>query len=345
MTESEKRRANVIRWTAKTALVIYDALAVTFSYYIALLIRFYVNHEVHAAAQRFFPAFYRIAPFYAVICILVFMYYKLYSGIWRFAGLGDMNRIIKANIVTCIIHVAGSILLVQRMPLTYYVLGALIQFVLIALSRFSYRFLVVEFSKLDKNDDATKIMIVGNGESARSLIRQYESNRESMIRPVCVMDYRNASKGMLFDGLPVVGNIDELDSIIDVYDISGVIISDSLMPAETRELIKNRCKESGLEVQDYSWYAQNVRYGISFRHLMEYTGGKVEVVLNGKTKLYDDPEQAVKDLPERYNVKSIHAGEDCIVVTIDSDNASANAVSEEWIHEYEEETGESVSFF
>ena len=46
-----------IRWFfLRLALVLFDIFAVNFSYFIALVIRFYVNHAFNEMAVRYIPA-------------------------------------------------------------------------------------------------------------------------------------------------------------------------------------------------------------------------------------------------------------------------------------------------
>ena len=99
------------------------------------------------------PAFERFAPYYTVLAILVFIGFRLYGGMWQFAGINDMNRIIGANALTTAIQIVGTTLVFPpvdhpRMPLTYYLIGALLQFIFIAGIRFGYRILLVEKRKV-----------------------------------------------------------------------------------------------------------------------------------------------------------------------------------------------------
>ena len=146
MEESvNQRKIMYIRWfLLRLALVAFDIVAVNFSYFIALVIRFYVNFEFNVWAERYIPAFLRFAPYYTVCCLVIFWLFKLYNSRWKYAGLNDLNRILLACLLTCVVQVVGSVVFVLRMPITYYAIGAVIQFVLIAASRFYYRFFLME---------------------------------------------------------------------------------------------------------------------------------------------------------------------------------------------------------
>ena len=116
-------------WLAKRLVMLaYDIFVVNISYYLALVIRFWVNNNFRPIANNvYIPAYENFTPYYTILTIIVFIVFQLYSSKWKFAGLNDLNRILSANIVTAIIHVLGTILFVQRMPITYYCIGAFIQ--------------------------------------------------------------------------------------------------------------------------------------------------------------------------------------------------------------------------
>ena len=129
-------------------IVFQDIVAVNFSYLFALVVRFYENGLVSYNLGNYLPYFLNFAPFYTVIAVAVFAYFKLYNGMWRYAGINDLNRVIIANVITTIVHVAGTLLFVKRMPISYYILGAVIQFILILYIRFIYKFVQMEKGKI-----------------------------------------------------------------------------------------------------------------------------------------------------------------------------------------------------
>ena len=128
-------------------IVLLDIIAVNMSYFLALMTRFYVNHEFRPTVNYYLTDWLSFTPFYTVLAIIVFIVFKLYGGMWRYAGINDMNRIIGANLCTVIIHILGTALFVRRMPYTYYMIGGILQFLFISLIRFAYRILLVEKKK------------------------------------------------------------------------------------------------------------------------------------------------------------------------------------------------------
>ena len=157
--------------------VILDIVAVNISFFIALLLRFYVQNQMTDEALLYYlPAFSNFAPYYTAACIVVFILFRLYGGMWQFAGINDMNRILGANAVAVAIQILGTWLILPpggghtRMPVSYYAIGAILQFALLAMIRFGYRILMVEKRKVAGRKVSTvPAMVIGAGETARKV--------------------------------------------------------------------------------------------------------------------------------------------------------------------------------
>ena len=210
-------RSNLIQ----LALVLFDAVAVNLAYYMALVIRFYVNNEFNEWAVRFVPEFWKFVPYYTVFCLIVFSGFRLYTRRWKYASTEDLNRILMANIVTCVGHIAGTLLITVRMPLTYYALGAIIQLALIVVSRLSFRMVMLEVersrSRRRSSRPLKKVMVIGVGETAHQVLRHMEHDLDGTMKPVCMVDFREFSFGAMMEGIPVVGGVDAIVGATKAY--------------------------------------------------------------------------------------------------------------------------------
>lgn len=276
-------------------VVLLDVIAVNLSYYLALLIRFYVGGFLRpVAVNRYLPAWISFTPWYTILCILVFMGFRLYGGLWRYAGINDMNRIILASLSTSAIHVLGTVLFVERMPITYYLIGALLQFLFVVVIRFSYRVLLVEKKRL-RRGERIKAIVVGSGENGRRVVKHLEE--EGMYQPVAI--YSSAAhSSSLMDGIPVVGKL-ELDGI------DAVFIADPLLPTSTRQEIKSRCDEQKIDLQDYTGFFSNLGGRLSLTELLSTIHGPLTISIDGQETRYEDGAAALGGLNEKYEVKEI----------------------------------------
>lgn len=344
----QDRVKTYVGWAVKRlTLILFDALVAYFSYFFALIVRFYSVNKFWANADEYLPFFFRFAPWYSAACVLVFFAFKLYNSRWKHAGLNDLNRIFLANLTTAVIQVAGTLLFTCRMPLTYYAIGAAIQFVLIAASRFSYRLFVLESAKVSKKRKKASInvMIVGTGETGRAVRRQIEHDSNNAAHPVCLFSIRDNSMGGLIDGIPVVTGINRLDSYFKKYKVQCVILADSIMPVEIRKKIKEICKAADVEVQDFSGYLTNEGRSLTLQKLMEYAEGPVEIVLEGQTQSFSNGEQALMEYPDKYDVTRIYVRDNRLGVEIVRRSIILNDINEDWVRETEQKTGNEISFF
>lgn len=339
-----------IRWfLLRFGLVVYDIFAVSFSYYLALLVRFYVNHEFNIWAIKYVPAFFRFAPVYACCCLIVFAALGLYKSLWKYASMNDMNRIILASVITCGIQVLGTLLFVMRMPLTYYALGAAFQFVLITISRFSYRLLLIESGRLSRfkhgRHQSIRVLVVGSGESSRTVIKHLERDDTHMFYPACVVDFENTELRGTMAGVPVTGGIDRLKSAVKKYRIDRVVLADSAMPDQLRKEVREICKEIGVAVQNFSEFFQSASGKIPLKMLLEYVDGPIVLKIGNNEFHYQDPEQAAISMTEKYIVSSVSVKEGVLQIELAQDVLLLNDVQAEWVDRYREETGEDISFF
>ena len=233
-------------------ILVLDIIAVNAAYFLALLLRFYVNYEFRPTVSFYLTDFLTFAPFYTVLCIAVFFFFHLYGGMWQYAGINDMNRIIGASAVTAVLHVVGTALFIRRMPITYYIIGAILQFLFITLIRFGYRIWLVEKKKIaSSKKQGAPSMVIGAGEAARRVIRDLDDS--DAFSPVCVLDSKGGVYGKMMDGIPVYGGIDRLANAINQYGIKNIFIADPLLQPKLKSDIEKICKEKEISLQDYGY--------------------------------------------------------------------------------------------
>ena len=325
-------------------IVILDLIAVNLSYFLALMIRFYVNNQFRPTVKYYLTDFTQFAPFYTILCIVVFAWLKLYNGMWRYAGINDMNRIIGASLITSIIQVVGTLLFIRRMPITYYIIGALLQFVFVVIIRFTYRFLIVEHKKIaSRKLPAVNVMVIGTGEIGRRVIKQLED--DSAYRPVCVIDSKSDTDGKTFDGIPVLSGAAQVENAISKYGVKAVFIADPVLSADSRNAMKNLCESRGLDLQDYTGFLSNLSGRLSLTCRLEAARCPVTINNGDRTDEYANGYEALQHLTDRYTVSSVTANGSRLVLDVSENKSEAYTGYEAWLQKHKEETGEEVSYF
>lgn len=317
-------------------IVVLDILIVNISYYLAVLFRFYFrSFEFRPVVATYLNAWGRFTPFYTVLCIVVFILFKLYGGMWRYAGMNDMNRVIGANVVTALIQILGTVLFVKRMPFAYYLVGATLQFFFMCIVRFGHRIFLVEKKKInDRKTPGIPALIIGTGETSRRAIRHLNEN--TPYRAVAVVDTKSAGKMM--DGIPVIADLDNA-----MKGVQAVFIADPSLTLEKRAEVRQKAENAGLEVQDYTGYLSNLGGRVPLSSLLELTEGPVTILVGGQSTTYPDGAKAIQEIGGRYEVVKVKGI--ALTVELKKGTAVGYAGYETWAKQHQEETGEEVSFF
>ena len=232
-------------------LILYDIVAVNAAYIVALLLRF--DFRYSQIPEYYLGAFLHFAPIYTIFCIFVFSFLKLYNSLWRYASFAELNRIIISSGITFLFHTVFITAFFARMPISYYFIGAVLQFGAISAVRFSYRFILLEQNRRirDINDNLTnRIMLVGAGNAGQMVMRDLHKQVETRERVLCIID-DNANKwGRYIDGVPIVGGREDILANVDKYHIDKIYVAiPSATPQQIRDIL-DICKETGCELKN-----------------------------------------------------------------------------------------------
>lgn len=229
-------------------LAFYDAFAVNFAYLIALWLRF--DCRFTAIRPGFLRAWLYFVPIYTVFSIIVFRILRLYRSIWRFASYTEIWRTALSSVITSTFHTILITLLFVRMPVSYYLIGALLQFILVLGIRFSYRFVLLLRSVQNKErKTGANIMIVGAGRAGQLLIRDIQSSRELTGQVVCLIDDNSNKWGRYIEGIPVIGGRDEILAATEKYAVDRIYLAMPSATVQERRDILNICKETSCELK------------------------------------------------------------------------------------------------
>ena len=253
------------QWVAGL-LMLYDILAVNLSYFLALFIRF--DGAFSKIPLMYLMAYLEYIPINTVICIAVFIMLHMYKSIWRFASYSELWITFFSTVITSCTHIIGITLLFRRMPVSYYLIGAVFQFIFMIFVRFSYRFVLLERRRLNGNNRAKRrAMIIGAGSAGTLLIQDISHAEESDIRVCCIIDDNPNKQGRYIDGVPIVGGRDDILLNADKYKIETILIAIPSASASDKREIVNICKETGCELKILPGMYQFVSGSISIKSM------------------------------------------------------------------------------
>lgn len=239
--------------------MLYDIAAVTAAYFFALWFRF--DCRFSEIPEQYLTAWLKFTPIYVVISIVVFWAFHLYQSIWKYASIAEVKRIIGASGILAILHTAMITLLFCRMPISYYIIGFIIQFALIASVRFAYRFVSLERSKNIKLSQpvlTSKVMLIGAGEAGQMILRDLQNSSHIKEYVCCIIDDDKNKQGRYLYGVPIVGGREDILLNVEKYKIEKIYLTMPGATADQRRDILNICKETNCQLKSLPGIAEIV---------------------------------------------------------------------------------------
>lgn len=263
-----KKELKIEHWHVIAFLmIIYDAVMVNLSYFAALWIRF--DCAFSQITNIYLSAWMRFVPIYTVFCIAVFLLLRLYNSMWRYASYDELMRVIVASIITAVFHIIAITAIFQRMPISYYIFGALVQFAFVLGIRFSYRLALVLKRFIYGSEQVDHIMLVGAGSAGQLIMRDIHSAEKIHEKVVCIIDDNPNKWHRYIDGVPVVGGRDSILKNVVEYDVDKIYLAIPSATAEERRDILNICKETDCELKNLPGMYQFVAGDISVKAMKD----------------------------------------------------------------------------
>ena len=245
-----KRIQEIHHWKIISAfLVIYDALAIMLSYFFGLWLRF--DCRISEIPMEYLDPYIRFIGIYVIICLIIFNIFRLYQSVWRFASYDEMKRVIVASFVTGLLHILLITLFFKRMPISYYFIGVLLQFISIIGIRFSYRFVLLmrKYNRNHSKERDINVMIIGAGQAGQVIIREVLRDEKSKYNIKCIIDDNDNKWNRYIDGIPIVGGREDILLNCKKFDIKEILFAIPSATAETKRDILNICQETNCKVK------------------------------------------------------------------------------------------------
>ena len=195
-------------------------------------------------ADQLNTALYNLA-IVVVIQVVVFRYFGLYRGVWRFASIPDLIRIGKAVLVGMAFS-AVAIFLITRMegvPRSVFPLYGLLLTALLGGSR-----LAVRWSKDHRlySESAKRVLIVGAGRAGEMLVRDLLRTRDESHEPVGFVDDSVQKRGREIHGVRVLGPCVEITDFTEQLDVDLIVLAVPSARAPQMRRLVDLCEKTGV---------------------------------------------------------------------------------------------------
>ncbi len=225
-------------------LVLFDLMAVIFSYYVAFVLRFGSN------TAPFLKAFMASLPLVIAVQMGAFWLTGLYRTVWRHGGLMDYGRLG----LSVVAGVAGSVAVAtfvfrfELLSRAVFAVDAVVLFVVVAMGRFLGR----ASSFLSGRQDRVahrRALVYGAGGLGSTAIRELQESTRWTLAPVALLDDDPDLQGRLVQGVRVVGCLGDLKAVAKARRAEVLLVAIQTLDQERWTEIRQGCAEAGVELQ------------------------------------------------------------------------------------------------
>ena len=259
-----------------------DALILVFAFYAAHLIRF-----EFAIPDYYYYYFIRMLPFVLIIKMVSFYFFDLYSGMWRYTSIMDILNLIKAAtvsslIIICLIlyftrffNISRSVFVVDWFLTIFLMSGFRMLFRLyydkhVSNDNFWKVTTQAIFQPLKKKEPASKkLLIIGAGDCGEKIYREITNNKSLLYNVIGFLDDDSAKLGKKIHGVPVLGNINNIQLIAKKNKADEALIA--IPSANTRQMRKilAYCKDSRIKFQTIPGYGELINGKVTVNAIRE----------------------------------------------------------------------------
>ncbi len=224
---------------SQAAALVHDLLMVPAAWYLAFWLRYeHIPAEVYPITLLNLSI---IIP----VQLAAFQLFGLYRGVWRFASLPDLIRIIKAVLVGASISVITLFLFnrLESVPRSIPILFAILLITLLSASRLIYRWSKDHHFNLSSGQ---RVLIVGAGKAGEMLARDLLRNATRSYLLVAFVDDNPRRVKRQIHGITVAGNCSEIPELATALNIDLIMLAvPSAKPAEFRKIVAY-CDQAGV---------------------------------------------------------------------------------------------------
>jgi O-antigen biosynthesis protein WbqV len=244
------------KFTPRMGLILAHDLIATA---VAVVASFYIRFEGAGLAVRW-PVLVVMLPVFVLYAGGVYAFFGLLKSKWRFTSLPDLMNIVRAATVLAVTLLAIDYVLVAPNVLGGFFFGKItialywfLQTAFLAGSRVAYRYF--RYTRTLQHAKAAETMptlVLGPAADAEVLLRAIESGAVRKIQPVGILSPSRSDRGHAIRGIPVLGDLDDLEQTIGELGDRGInvtrlVMTPSVLAPETApESILMRARRLGL---------------------------------------------------------------------------------------------------
>jgi FlaA1/EpsC-like NDP-sugar epimerase len=178
-----------------------------------------------------------------VVRLITLRLFNLNHGWWNFASVSDALNILKAVITGSFVFFAMNRYLLSGVgfPRAVYILEGVLTASFLTGARLGSRVLVESVRR--DSSRSKRVMVVGAGFAAQMVIRELTRPNSGYVAIGCVDDDQSKI-GVHFQGVPVLGTIDELEILVEDNPVEEILIAIPSASGKQMRRITDACQKA-----------------------------------------------------------------------------------------------------
>lgn len=238
--DSMKKVRRILCQIARRAAVITAYVGLfAFAYWLSFAVRFDFDLD-----NKVMQGCYDSLALVIAVKLAVFFFHRHFHGYGLYATFRDFQALIKSSIVSSVvIFVLAHYFLELRLPRTIPVLDCVFTIVCIGTVRFAWRAMRQEILPRLFGKQHRKALLIGTNEQEVLLAHEFYDHPELDCRVVGFAALQRKRVGRYISQLPVLGHIDDLDTILTTYEIHDVLSLQGVLGGEQLRAVMAICQK------------------------------------------------------------------------------------------------------
>jgi len=222
---------------------------------ISVLSAYILRLELFEVFSNYYPSLIFMISLAVVIKPLIYYLFGLYRRMWEYASMRELKLIFLTTTVASLpVTVIMLLLFYNRVfiafPRSVLVIDWFLSFFLIGGIRFGLRMFAEsknrQLNSLQTTDAPRNTLIVGAGDAGALVAKELQKNLQLNLKPVGFLDDNQNKQKQQIHGVPVVGMIKDLSTVIQNFNINEVIIAIPSASGSIVREVSDACRKNNI---------------------------------------------------------------------------------------------------
>ncbi len=253
-----KKKESFIQRNRRSFLLLMDIFCITAAYLIT-----WISISSRMSLYEYRSLLFSSCVLFVLCFVIVFVMMGMYDSLWRYAEIYEFFRCALAAILAVGAFIVITWIIYQgdkRIPTSVYLMSSLFAVSLTLYIRLTYR-MVRNTRIIYSGQQRHRVLVVGAGDAASSLLHEIFKDSHSDYNIVCVVDDNPQKVGRTIMGIKIMGTTNDIPTLVTQCDIDTILIAIPTADEVERKRILNICSKTACNMRMLPDYTRMISDG------------------------------------------------------------------------------------